>query len=212
MANKSQVNIQRVSRRLDREIRTAFVDIASALKHAYDDTAQQLEAWDFHPRIGKASFGSILFFNAQNRLYHLNSTSPIFDVSLMPNGAYGAQHITIEIARHWFITVSAVTNEQALPRGAQFRDRYALQHSFGIDENNNLVPLPLRVPDEPEPTYLQLLHGSLPDNRRKLGFIKVARPNASGEYSEEPIPLAAFLNEDTSRIHQTWRRLKRIST
>ena len=175
--------------------RTAFKAIEATLHDAYEETDQHLTTWGYHPRVAKTAFGHALFYNVMNRLYQLEDSTPNIKTTLMPNGAYGSQHITLSVNDHWFITVSAVPDEQTLPRDAKFRDRYARQFTFDIDENDNLVPVPLPTLYPFEPTYVQLLHGPRPDNRRKLGFVLVTRPNALGEYVTDAMPLATFLHE-----------------
>ena len=175
--------------------RTAFKAIEATLHDAYEDTDQQLSPSEYHPRVAKSAFGQFLFHNVLNRLYQLSDNVPNIKTNLIPNGAFGSQHITLSVNDNWFITVSAVPDEQAEPRDARFRDRYASQFSFDIDENDNLVPVPLPTLNNSEPTYIHLLHGPRQNNRRRLGFILVARPNALGEYVSDPTPLETFLDE-----------------
>ena len=184
----------------DREVmpRAAFKAIESAVRGAYEDTDQLCKQAGFHPRVIKAGFGQLLFYAVMNRLNLLNDVHyPFVKVSLLPNGAYGSLHVCITIDDDWFITVSAVPDIDVLPRDAKHRDHYAQQWTFAPDANNNFVPVPppgypVRVDG---PTYIHLLHGPRENNRRRLGFILVAQPDAKGEYISKPIPLETFLND-----------------
>ena len=167
--------------------------VKNAIMDAWSSTHHQMSEAGYDERIVHTAFGQFLVHNVRHTVFQLNESYPGIRVDLVPNKHGSAFHVKLEV-NGLLVTISAVSDHQAIPRYAQFRDAYANQMFFYINQSDQFELSEYPEPRVTTPTYIQILHGPHEDNRQRLGFIRVALPNDFGRYNQAPMDFDEFLN------------------